>query len=144
MDCFATFAKSTLRIRLFWRNCKKWENNLPDSLDDLLSCLETILHGNHIVFNKNKQKILVNFLPLVKKLWKFEFVELDPVSYSFLRKILLSNENSKEKVLLLRIVVAAILSTNIIAWPVSQLKVQLFWEGHKYLHNLPHVWTFTK
>ena len=59
---------------------------MPDSLDDLLSCLETILHGNHIVFNKNKQKILVNFLPLVKKMWKFEFVVLDPVSYSFYEK----------------------------------------------------------
>ena len=48
MDCFATFAKSALQIRLFWRNCKKWQNNPPDILDildDLLSCPEMILHS---------------------------------------------------------------------------------------------------
>ena len=30
MDCYASFAKRTLRIRLFWRNCKKWQSNQPD------------------------------------------------------------------------------------------------------------------
>ena len=44
MDCFAIFAKSALRIRLFWRNCKKWQNNPTDKSDGLLSWLETILH----------------------------------------------------------------------------------------------------
>ena len=29
---------------MLWRNGKKWQNNPPDNSDDLLSCLETILH----------------------------------------------------------------------------------------------------
>ena len=40
MDCFATFAK----IRLFWRNCKKWQNNPADISEDFQSCPEATLH----------------------------------------------------------------------------------------------------
>ena len=43
------FADLPIRIRLFWRNYKKWQNNLPDNSDDLISCPETILHDVEII-----------------------------------------------------------------------------------------------
>ena len=47
-DCFATSYKSTLRIWLFWRNCKNWQINPTDNSYDLLSFPETILHVNEL------------------------------------------------------------------------------------------------
>jgi hypothetical protein len=44
MDCFATFAKSALWIRLFWRNCKRWLNKAPKNSNYLQSCPEMIVH----------------------------------------------------------------------------------------------------
>ena len=44
MDCFATLARRALQIRLFWRNCKKWQNNPADISEVIQICPEAILH----------------------------------------------------------------------------------------------------